>query len=219
MSFSKKITEDMRVKKYYEDYMKHPFIQGLKNGNLDREKFKNYLIEDSLYLKDYAKVYASAFLLADRVADLQFLHSCIGVVVSDETNMHTKYLKDYGLDVYKVDNMEIKPENRNYLDYMLSFSKGGDIKEIFISALPCTLTYEYIGKILKKECKDNLENNYYAPWIEAYAGKEFEKFSVDSCHLLDRLCENIHEEEEEKLIKIFLKSCEHEMHFWDMSYK
>ncbi|EPY2275295.1 hypothetical protein ACXAUS_004241 [Clostridium sporogenes] len=42
---------------------------------------------------------------------------------------------------------------------------------------------------------------------------------MDSCHLLDRLCENIHEEEEEKLIKIFLKSCEHEMHFWDMSYK
>lgn len=219
MKFSKKVTGDSRVKKYYEDYIKHPFVQGLKEGTLDREKFKNYLIQDSLYLKEYAKVYAYAFLLADSVEDLQFLHACIGVVVSDETNMHTKYLQDYNLDVYKVDNMEVKPENRNYLDYMLSFKGGKDIKEIFISALPCTLTYEYIGKTLKEECGQELSKNYYGPWIEAYAGKEFEEFSVNSLKLLDRICENINEEEQEKLIQIFLKACEHEMNFWDMSYK
>lgn len=219
MSFSEKIVEDARVKKYYQHYMKHPFIQGLKDGTLDRKKYENYLIQDSLYLKDYAKVYAHAFLLANHIEDLQFLYTCIGVVMADETNMHIKYLHDYDLDVYKVDNMEVKPANRNYLDYMLSFTGGGDIKEIFMSALPCTLTYEYIGKTLKKECADELSNNYYAPWIEAYAGKEFEEFSVESCKLLDRICEDIDEEEEEKLMDIFLKACEHEMNFWDMSYE
>lgn len=219
MSFSKKIVEDIRVKKYYEDYMKHPFIQGLKDGTLNREKFKNYLIQDTLYLKDYAKVYANAFLLAESVEDLQFLHTCIGVVVSDETNMHIKYLKDYNLDVYKIDSMTVKSANRDYLDYMLSFKEGGDIKEIFMSALPCTLTYEYIGKRLKEESTEELSNNYYGPWIEAYAGKEFEEFSVNSCKLLDRICKKINEEEQEKLIKIFLKACKHEMNFWDMSYE
>lgn len=219
MSFSKKIKEDVRVKKYYEDYMKHPFIQGLKDGTLDRNKFKNYLIQDSLYLKEYGKVYAGAFLLADTIEDLQFLHTCIGVVTSDETNMHTQYLKDYGLDVYKVDNMKTEVENKNYTDYMLSFVKDGNIKEIFISALPCTLTYEYIGKALKKESGKELENNYYKPWIEAYAGKEFEQFSIDSCKLLDKICDSIAKEEQEKLIEIFLEACKHEINFWDMSYR
>ena len=219
MSFSRKILNDERIIKFHESYMKHPFIEGLKSGDLDRKKFGNYLVQDTLYLKDYAKVYASAFLLAETIEDLQFLHSCIGVVVADETNMHIKYLKDYDLDMYLIDGMEVQSENRAYLDYMLSFTKGGDIKEIFVSALPCTITYEYIGKALKMECIEEIKSNYYGPWIEAYAGKDFEKFSVDSCKLLDRICESIDEEEQEKLITIYLKACEHEMNFWDMSYK
>lgn len=219
MSFSEKVINDPRVKKYYNDYIKHPFIQDLRDGKLDRKKFENYLIQDSLYLKEYGKVYAHVFLKINSIKDLQFLHTCIGVVVADETNMHTKYLKDYNLDVYKVDDMEVKPANRNYLDYMLSFTEKGDIKEIFMSALPCTLTYEYIGKTLKTQSKINIANNYYGPWIEEYAGEEFQKFSLNSCKFLDKICANIDEEEEEKLIKIFLKACEHEMKFWDMSYK
>lgn len=219
MRFSEKIINDKRVKKYYDDYMDHPFIKGLGNGDLDRKKFKNYLIQDSLYLKDYGKVYAHVFLLTNDIAHLQFLHTCIGVVVADETNMHTKYLKDYDLDVYKVDHMQVKPENREYLDYMLSFTKTGDVKEIFISALPCTLTYEYIGKTLKENFNHNLENNYYAPWIEAYAGEDFEDFSIKSLEFVDSICKDIDEEEQERLIQIFLKACEYEMGFWNMSYK
>ena len=219
MKFSERIINDPRVKKYYEDYMKHPFIQGLGNGSLDKSKFKNYLIQDSLYLKEYGKVYAHVFILTDKIADLQFLHTCIGVVVADETNMHTKYLKDFGLDVYKVDNEEVKSANRNYLDYMLGFTKTGDIKEIFISALPCTLTYEYIGKTLKEEFDQDLSSNYYRPWIEAYSAKDFEYFSVRSLEFVDSICAGIDEVEEEKLINIFLKACEYEMKFWDMSYE
>ncbi len=219
MKFSEKIINDPRVKKYNEDYMNHPFIRGLGNGTLDRSKFENYLIQDSLYLKDYGKVYAHVFLLTNNIADLQFLHTCMGVVVSDETNMHTKYLQDYNLDVYKVDHLELKPANRNYLEYMLSFTKTGDVKEIFMAVLPCTLTYEYIGKTLKEEAGEELEGNYYRPWIESYAGADFEEFSVRSLEFIDSICKGIDEEEEDKLIDIYLKSCEYEMKFWDMSYE
>ena len=219
MKFSERIVNDPRVKKYNEDYMNHPFIRGLGNGTLDRLKFENYLIQDSLYLKDYGKVYAHVFLLTNNIADLQFLHTCMGVVIADETNMHTKYLQDYDLDVYKVDHLELKAANRNYLDYMLSFTKGGDVKEIFMAVLPCTLTYEYIGKTLKEEAGKGIEDNYYGPWIESYAGADFEDFSVRSLEFIDGICEGIDEEEKEKLINIYLKSCEYEMKFWDMSYE
>ncbi|SMB78839.1 thiaminase (transcriptional activator TenA) [Desulfonispora thiosulfatigenes DSM 11270] len=223
MSFAKMIIEDQRVKKYYEDYMKHPFIKGLGDGSLEKEKFKKYLIQDTLYLKDYGKVYAHAFLLSDRIEDLQFLHTCIGVVIAEETNMHIRYLKDFNLDVFMIDNMKIEPANRAYLDYMLSFKEGGDIKEIFMSALPCTLTYEYIGKTLKEQCikngNNNAKDNYYYPWIEDYAGEGFEDFSIKSCELVDRICKDIDEEEKEKLMTIFLEACRYEMGFWDMSFE
>lgn len=219
MSIVKRIQADERIQAIYKAYMNHPFIQGMARGDLDREKFRFYLIQDSLYLKDYGKVYASVFMAMNRIEDLQFLHSCIGVVTAHETNMHTQYLKDYGLDVYKVDNDPVAPENRAYLDYMLSFTGGHDPKKTFMSALPCTLTYEYIGKTLKTMVGDGLKDNYFGPWIEAYAGEEFETFSVKSCELIDRLCADCTEEEITALIDIYLKACEYELAFWDMSQK
>ena len=32
--------------------------QGIKNGTLDREKFRRYIIQDYWYLMDYTKVFA-----------------------------------------------------------------------------------------------------------------------------------------------------------------
>lgn len=219
MLITDRIKNDKRVVDYYKAYMAHPFIKGIEDGTLDREKFKRYLIQDSLYLKDYGKVYASIFMDLDRIEDLQFMHVCIGVVVSDETTMHSQYLMDYGLDVYKVDNAPIEKENRAYLDYMLSFTKENDIKKTFMAALPCTLTYEYIGKTLLALTKDNESEHYFYPWIEAYSGASFEEFSVKSCELINRLCENCTEEEQEELLDIYVEACRHEMNFWDMSFR
>lgn len=219
MTIVERINKDPRVQDLYKAYMAHPFIVGIKEGNLDRDKFKHYLIQDSLYLKDYGKVYASVFLQMNRIQDLQFLHTCIGVVVADETNMHTQYLLDYDLDVYKVDDEPVAPENRAYLDYMLSFAKGDDVKKAFVSALPCTLTYEFIGKNLKADLGDKIEGNYFRPWIEAYAGEGFEDFSVRSVELINRLCKDCSEEALNELVEIYVKACEHEMNFWDMSYR
>jgi thiaminase/transcriptional activator TenA len=218
MGFSNRLIEDKRVKEFYKRYMDHPFIKGLGDGTLEKERYKKYLIQDTLYLKDYAKVYAHAFLLGESVSELQFLHSCIGIVMSEETNMHIRYLKDFNLDVYKIDGMEYEKENRDYLDYMLSFKDDLDMKTLFVSALPCTLAYEYIGKSLKNEREGKTNYNYYDPWINAYAGKEFEAFSKESCELIDRHCKEITKEEEEKLIQVFLRACEFELRFWDMSF-
>lgn len=218
MSFSKRIVEDPRVQAYYDAYMAHPFIRGLSDGSLSDDRFRKYLIQDTHYLKDYSKVYAYAYLLGDGVRELQFLHACIGVVMAEETNMHIQYLSDFDLDVFGIERMPMERANRDYLDYMLSFAPEQDMKTIFTAAFPCTLTYGYIGKELKKERANAMERHYYDPWIETYSGTEFEKFRADSCWLIDRYCEGISKEEEEELIQIFLTACEYEMKFWDMSY-
>ena len=218
MSFSKRLVEDPRVQAYYKAYMAHPFIRGLSDGSLSEDQFRKYLIQDTHYLKDYSKVYAHAYLLGEGVQELQFLHTCIGVVMAEETNMHIQYLRDFNLDVFSIETMPLERANREYLDYMLSFAPDQDMKTIFTAAFPCTLTYEYIGKELKKERASATEWHYYDPWIETYAGSGFEKFSVDSCWLIDRYCQGISSEEEESLIQIFLTACEHEMKFWDMSF-
>ena len=36
----------------------HPFVKGIGDGTLDREKFQYFLLQDYLYLFDYARVFA-----------------------------------------------------------------------------------------------------------------------------------------------------------------
>ena len=53
-----KVTEYLldSVKDIWEEYHAHPFVLGIADGTLDKEKFRYYIIQDYLYLIDYAKV-------------------------------------------------------------------------------------------------------------------------------------------------------------------
>ena len=46
------------TKDIWRQYNKHPFVLGIQNGDLDREKFRFYIVQDYVYLQDYAKTFA-----------------------------------------------------------------------------------------------------------------------------------------------------------------
>ena len=47
-------------KTIWDAYNEHPFVLGIQNGTLERDKFRYYIMQDFLYLKDYAKTYAES---------------------------------------------------------------------------------------------------------------------------------------------------------------
>jgi thiaminase/transcriptional activator TenA len=122
------------------------------------------------------------------------------------------------LDVFKVESLKEERATRDYLDFMLQYVPEKDAAKLFCAALPCTLTYEFIGKALKKKRIEEGGVNYYDAWIDAYSGLEFEDFSINSVELMDRMVENLTIDKKNELIEIFVESCEYEMKFWDMSY-
>ena len=40
----------------WEECLKHPFVQGIGDGTLEVEKFQHFMLQDYLYLFEYAKV-------------------------------------------------------------------------------------------------------------------------------------------------------------------
>ena len=42
----------------WKAYNKHAFVLGIQNGTLEKEKIRYYIIQDYLYLEDYAKTFA-----------------------------------------------------------------------------------------------------------------------------------------------------------------
>lgn len=206
-------------KKIWDEYLKHPFIVEMGKGTLDKKKFRNYLVQDYLYLLDYAKVYAMGLIKSDDVNHMKFFKDSVNGIMEDESATHIAYLKELGEDIKTLQRHKIKLENENYTNFMKSVALTGDIQDLIIAVLPCAWSYYYIAKEMKEIYKDNLENNYYAAWIESYSCEEYRMCAKENIDLANELCKNIDDNKKEKLKEIFIKGSLYEMEFWQMAYK
>ena len=207
------------VKYIWDDYLNHPFLKEMGQGTLDREKFKSYLIQDYLYLKEYAKVYSMALIKSESIKQMKFCQESINGILEDESANHIWYLKNFGENIEELEKYKIKEANENYTSYMKSISLSGNLKEIMVRARPCAWSYYYIGKKLKEIYKDNMEGNFFESWIECYSSEEYAFVAKKNIDFVNELCKNIDEIEKEKLKEIFIKASIHEMRFWDMAYE
>ena len=75
-------------KEVWDKYLEHPFLIELGEGTLDKEKFRKYLIQDYLYLIEYAKVYAMACVKSRNMKELKKFHNGVAGSIETETANH-----------------------------------------------------------------------------------------------------------------------------------
>ena len=71
MKLSQKLFE--RGEKVWPRYLCHPFVTQMAEGTLPAEKFRYYMLQDYLYLKDYVKIFAAIIQKADDFEQIRFL--------------------------------------------------------------------------------------------------------------------------------------------------
>lgn len=217
MRFTDYIFEE--VKEIWEKYLTHPFLIEIGTGKLPKEKFKNYLVQDYLYLKEFSKVFAMGMIKADTVKEMRFFHSAAKGALEDETAIHIEYMNKLNIPPIVSENKPYKLENSSYISYMQSIALKYGIREIVMATLPCNWSYNYIGHYLLDNYKDFLENNYYKQWIEMYSDPSFDNYLKQWLEYTNSLCENLNEKNKKRLIDIFINSSLYELKFWNMSYR
>ena len=215
MSFSRSLKE--KAAKVWEDGYNHPFVQELGKGTLDKEKFKFYLLQDYLYLLQYAKVFAMATAKSDTEELMRNFTMIQYYILSGEMNVHREYMAGFGIT--EADVLAVRPSlyNRTYTANMLSLGLTGSLAEVLSSVFPCAWTYSDYGKRLKNQY--NVEDNFYRTWIENYASDKFAESFEWFYDALDNLVANMTDSQREKIADIFVSSVEFEYLFWDMAYK
>jgi thiaminase/transcriptional activator TenA len=201
-------------KDIWQSYLNHPFLVELSKGNLDKEKFKNYLIQDYLYLKEYAKVFCMGMIKSNSLKEMKFFYDSINGIINDETAIHIEYLNYF--NVVDVENYKLNIVNESYTSYMKGVSLTGDVLEIISTILPCTWSYNFIAKNISQKCSDD---NFFKKWIDSYNSDEYKNFTKLWIDFTNDLCKNIDESKKERLKEIFRKSSIYEYEFWDMAYK
>jgi len=216
MSFSKALKE--KSKAVWEDCYKHPFVQKLGNGSLEKETFMFYLKQDYKYLLEYAKVFALGALKAkDEPTVKNFTASQKATL--DEMNLHRMYMTDYGISLEDADNTTQSLFNKAYTANMMTIGYTESVVELMAALLPCPWSYYDFACRLKEDFNENLSNNYYKSWIETYANNEFYESFSWFFPTMDILCEGKSDKELQHIVEIFKSSVEFEYLFWDMAYR
>ncbi len=201
----------------WASYNRHPFVRGLADGTLDRDKFRFYMIQDYLYLEDYAKTFAVGVAKATSLRTANLFAKYIAVM-NGELNVHTGYMAKLGVTREEIERTPRALDNLSYTSYMLRIAYEGGEAEIMAAILACAYSYEVIAKTILKEDPSATEDNYYADWIKGYASERYANENRILLEEMDVLSEGSTEQEMRHLVDIFVACSRYELAFWEMGW-
>lgn len=157
----------------WEAYVDHPFVRALGRGTLPQPWFQNFLIQDYLYLIQYARGYALAGYKSETLADLVAANRTMTALLEVEMPLHVSYCREWGISQSELEGAPPDLRMTAYANFFLERGASGDRLDLEISLAPCLAGYAEIAERLLADPATVLDGNPYAPWIHSYSGEEY----------------------------------------------
>ena len=202
----------------WEACLKHPFVTGIGDGSLAVEKFQHFMLQDYLYLFDYARVFALGVVKARDPELMRTFSQNVDAILNGEMKIHRAYMKRLGITEEQVFAVKPALDNLSYTNYMLSVAHAGGPVEIVASILACSWSYAEIGQALAA-IPGAVEHPFYGEWIQGYASDDYVATNQALIELMDTLASDATEEQLAYLTDIFVNCSRYELGFWDMAWE
>lgn len=207
-------TEDI-----WAEYHTHPFVRGIADGTLDEEKFRYYMVQDYLYLIDYAKVFAIGVAKARDPETMRLFAGYVHQILDGEMDIHKGYMQRLGIPLEEAERAPVALDNLSYTSYMLRVAYDEGPAEIAAAILSCALSYEYIAKEIVAKDPAAADHPFYGEWVRGYADPGYAASNQVLVDLTERLTRDYSEAQLEHLTEIFIACSRYEGAFWDMAWE
>lgn len=214
MVFTDKLFEAARP--IWDAQLEHPFVKGIGDGSLDEGLFKNWVLQDYRYLKEFARIFAWAVAKADHLESMGWYAAALHLTLNTEMELHRQYAARFGISPEDLGAAPVWPTTRAYTDFLIRTAADGDMADLIAALLPCAWGYVYIAQRLTQG--DPPKDQRYADWIVQYASDEFAEAAEWLKAEMNRLAESASAEKREKLIELFVLSSRYEWQFWEMCW-
>lgn len=205
-------------KDVWEAYLQHPFVCGIADGSLPREKFAFYMIQDYLYLYDYAKVFAYGVIKASDAQTMRAFATYVDQILNGEMDIHKGYMARLGIAQSAVENARPALKNQAYTAYMRTVAAEEGPAEILAAVLSCALSYEHIAHWIMANYPKAAEHDFYGAWVRGYASAEFAEGNRMLAEHIEQLSAAYTQAQKQHLADIFVACSRHEGQFWDMAW-
>ena len=200
----------------YSAILRHPFIAGLTDGSLPRERFEFYAVQDSLYLREFARALAIAGARAPKDDWIVMLADHAAGALRVERTLHEGFFKEFGLTPQAVAATPLAPTNLAYTHYLLAVAYGAPFHEALAALLPCYWIYWEVGKALTRASSPN---PLYERWIGTYGSDEFGTIVSAVLEATNEIASRIGDAERAAMRRHFRTTSRYEWMFWDMGYR
>lgn len=204
------------VEPVWNSYLEHPFVKGIGEGTLDKEKFIHYMKQDYVYLIEYSRVFAIGSTKANNLKTMTIFANLLHGTMNFEMDLHREYAEKFSISNEELEATEPAATVTAYTSYMISQAELGGVENAIAAVLACAWSYNWIGKKLA-EWPGATEHELYGNWVKMYSSDGFTKIANDCIDLINEIAKDKPEHELKKLEEIFVKTSYFEYMFWDMA--
>ena len=199
----------------WEQYVSHEFVRGLGDGTLPEECFRYYLAQDYLFLIHFSRAYALSAYKSETLSELKQSINACQAILEVEMALHVEFCHGWGLSKADMENTEEQAATLAYTRYVLECGLSGDILDLHVALSPCLLGYAEIGLALSKT---DVLGNPYQPWIDMYAGEEYQMVAANFAKCLEEIARRRGGLDRlESLTRIFTQAVRLEIAFWEQA--
>ena len=194
-----------------------PFVKELETGSLDKKIFQHYMIQDSIYLGEFARVLAIASAKAPTPdMQLKFANSVQEAIVV-ERSLHENFFADFGIGVEDALATEPSPTCLNYTNFLIATAFQHSFAVTVAAVLPCFWIYLEVGKHIYQQA--NTQANPYQKWIDTYVDADFEASVNYVIQVANEAAEKASTKELKLMNYVFYRASQFEWMFWDSAYR
>jgi thiaminase/transcriptional activator TenA len=201
-------------------YTGHPFTDAMADGSLAEAAFRHYLVQDYLFLIEFARAYALAIYKSPSLADMRESAAGLSAILDVEMDLHIKLCAGWGLSSGDLEQAPPAVEMLAYTRYVLDAGMRGDLLALKVALAPCVIGYAEIATRLASRPDALAATNPYSVWISEYAGAPYQEVAANARAQLERLASRYATPAREaELIAIFREATRLEADFWEMGWR
>lgn len=200
----------------WESIFQHPFVRGIGDGTLARDRFEFYLRQDYVYLIDFSRVFALASAKSQALEEMSYFATLLSTTLHMEMELHRKTCAAFKISAAELEKTERSMVTTAYTNFLIRTCYEGNLADILAVLLPCAAGYIEIGQRLKSQGLP--ENRYYQDWINTYSSQEFADLTQWLVQKMNFYAINSSVADKKRWFSLYQNSARFEYQFFDMSW-